>query len=210
MKLYDYQPAPSPRRVRIFAAEKNLSIPTVQIDLAKREQFESEFAAKNPGFTVPALELDDGTVISESMAICRYLEALYPDPPLFGTDARSKGLVEMWVRIIEYNGYAAVADMLRNSSEHFADRGLTGAAGGIPQVPALVERGRATLERFFDRLEDQLAQNQYIAGNSFTVADITALVVTDFARWVKQQPRDDHKHIAAWYQRIAARPSAKA
>ncbi len=209
MKLYDYQPAPSPRRVRIYLAEKDLAIPTVQVDLAKRQQFESDFANKNPSYTVPALELDDGTVIGESMAICRYLEALYPDPPLFGTDARSQGLVEMWIRIIEYNGLAAVADMLRNSSEHFADRGLTGASGGIAQIPALVERGQATLSRFFERLDQRLDGREYIVG-SFSVADITALVVIDFARWVKQQPAENLANVAAWYERVAARPSARA
>ncbi len=209
MKLYDYQPAPSPRRVRIYLAEKDLAIPTVQVDLAQRQQFESGFAKKNPSYTVPALELDDGTVISESMAICRYLEALYPDPPLFGTDARSQGLVEMWIRIIEYNGLAAVADMLRNSSQHFADRGLTGAPGGIAQIPALVERGQATLARFFERLDQRLEGREFIAG-SFSVADITALVVVDFARWVKQKPAESLDNLAAWHERVAARPSATA
>ena len=209
MKLYDYQPAPSPRRVRIYLAEKDLAIPTEQVDLAKREQFESDFAKKNPGFTVPALELDDGTVISESMAICRYLEALYPDPPLLGTDARSQAIVEMWIRIVEFNGFAAVADMLRNSSEHFADRALTGAAGGIAQIPALVERGQATLSRCFERLDRRLEGREYIAG-AFSVADITALVVVDFARWVKQEPAPHLANLAAWHERVAARPSARA
>lgn len=209
MKLYDYQPAPSPRRVRIYLAEKDLAIPTVQVDLAQRQQFESGFAKKNPSYTVPALELDDGTVISESMAICRYLEALYPDPPLFGTDARSQGLVEMWIRIIEYNGLAAVADMLRNSSQHFADRGLTGTSGGVAQIPALVERGQATLARFFERLDQRLEGREFIAG-SFSVADITALVVVDFARWVKQKPAESLENLAAWHERVAARPSATA
>ncbi len=210
MQFFDYQPAPSPRRVRIFMAEKDLAIPTVQVDLAQGEQFSEEYAARNPSCTVPALELDDGTVLSEAMAICRYLEALYPDPPLFGTDAKSQGLVEMWVRIIEYNGFAAVADILRNRSEHFADRALTGAAGGIPQIPALIERGRATLERFYRRLDDQLAGKQFVTGSVYTVADISAMVVVDFAGWVKQKPGAEHGNISAWYERVAARPSAKA
>jgi glutathione S-transferase len=210
MRLYDYKPAPSPRRVRIFLAEKGIEVPTTQVDLAAGAQFEAEFSRINPLHTVPALELDDGTMICESMAICRHFEALQPDPPLFGGTAREQGLVEMWIRTIEYHGLMAVADILRNTSRHFADRGLTGAATGIPQIPALAERGRASLTRFFPLLESQLGQQAFLAGESYTVADITALVTVDFARWVKIEPPAECARLAAWYQRVSARPSSEA
>lgn len=210
MKLYDSPGAPSPRRVRVFLAEKNMSVPCVPVDLRARGQFAREFRAINPGCTVPVLELDDGTYLCESMAICRYIEALQPDPPLFGRDPKEQGLVEMWNRRVELEGYLPAADVLRNTLPAFEDRALPGVPGGVPQVPALAERGRATLVRLYRKLEGQLAENAFIAGGRFSVADITALVTVDFAARGGARVPDDALHLHRWYEAVSGRPSASA
>jgi glutathione S-transferase len=128
MKLYDFAPAPNPRRVRIFLAEKGIEVPTEQVDLRARAQHEPAFVARNPSATVPVLELDDGTCISESVAICRYFEALQPEPPLMGEGAREQALVEMWQRRMEIDGMMAAGEAFRNATPGFKDRALAGTA----------------------------------------------------------------------------------
>jgi len=209
MKLYDYAPAPSPRRVRIFLAEKGLEVETVQVDLARGEEREAPFRAINPRCVVPVLELDDGTCIGEAAVICRYLEALYPNPSLHGHDAKSRALIEMWNRAMEEDGFRAVAEAVRNSSPAFKDRALTGMVD-YPQLPELAERGRQRTRQFFDDLDARLGEVPYVAGGSYSVADITAFVCVDFARWAKLKPEPSHRHLQRWYDQLAARPSAQA
>jgi glutathione S-transferase len=208
MRLYDYQHAPSPRRVRMYLAEKALEVPTVQVDLRRGGQFDESFQRVSSGMVVPVLELDDGTCIAESMAICRYFEALHPEPPLFGRDARESALVEMWSRRAEFEGYIAVAEVLRNTHPRFAGRGLPGVVSGVEQIAALVDRGKASWRRFIGRVDAQLAGRAYLVGDAFTVADITAFVAVDFAR-VAELPCDG-EHLQRWHAAIAARPSARA
>ncbi|HJP38476.1 MAG TPA: glutathione S-transferase family protein [Gammaproteobacteria bacterium] len=209
MRLFDFERAPNPRRVRIFIAEKNLDIPRVAIDLFAMEQLAPEFLAINPGGTVPVLETDDGIYISESIAICRYLESLYPEPALFGTEARSAALVLMWNNICENEGYPAVAEILRNLSPGFHQRAFPGPTD-FAQIPALVERGRCRAEQFFARIEAQLSSSEFLAGESFSVADITLLALVDFSTWVDLDAAAGRPALDAWHQNISARPSTNA
>lgn len=209
MKFYDCQPAPSPRRVRIYLAEKGIELPVVQVDLGSGEHLGADFRAVNPDCTVPALELDDGTVLTESFAICQYLESLHPEPPLMGRDARERALVTMWNSKIEAEGLAAMAESFRNRSKGFVGRALTGPEG-FEQIPALVPRGRRRAELFLDKLDRQLEGRAYVVGDSFTVADITALVSVEFAGWIKLQIPEKAVNLQRWYEAVSARPSVAA
>lgn len=209
MKLYDFELAPNPRRVRMFLAEKGMTIPSVQINTREKEQFTEDFKRVNPRCIIPALELDDGTCIVESVAICRYIEEIQPDPPLFGRDAREKALVEMWNRHAEFDGMGAVAEMVRNSAPMFADRGLAGLPGGEPQIPALVERGRRTMDRFLHLLNDHLEKNAFLAGENFSIADITAFVALDFSKRVDYAIPDDCAHVERWQANIGGRAAGR-
>lgn len=211
MKLYDFSLAPNPRRVRMFLAEKSVEIPLVEVNTREKAQFAESFDRVNPLRAIPVLELDDGTCIAESVAICRYIEEMYPEPPLMGIDARDKAIVEMWNRRVELVGYAAASEAVRNALPMFEDRGLSGVSGGVPQIPALVERGKQTLGRFFGLLDQQLVDNPFVAGSAFTIADITAFVTIEFAKRVDVEiPGTGADNVLRWYGEIASRPSAAA
>jgi glutathione S-transferase len=209
MKLYDYAPAPNPRRVRIFLAEKGIALPTVQVDLRANAQFTPAFRAVNPDCTVPVLELDDGTRIADVMAICVYFETLQSDPPLMGVGAQDRANVIAWQRRVERDGFFAVAEAFRNSTPAFKGRALPGA-DDYEQIPALVERGRARVAKFFRMLDSCLADREFVAGKQYSIADITALVAVDFAGWIKLRIPEECGHLRRWYGAVSARPSAKA
>ncbi|MBL8666404.1 MAG: glutathione S-transferase [Rhodospirillales bacterium] len=209
MKLYDFAPAPSPRRVRIFLAEKGLTIPTVQVDLRAGEQMRPEFAKINPWRTVPALELDDGTVISEASACCRYIEEIHPEPALLGRTPKEKAVIAMWDHHCEVEGFLAGAEALRNEVKGMSGRALPGPVG-YEQIPALAERGRARVRHFLTELDERLAAVPYVAGEAFSIADITAFVVVEFAGWVKLAPAEEAVALRRWLDGMRARPSAKA
>jgi len=209
MKFYDCKTAPSPRRVRIFLAEKGITPPTEQVDLRGGEHLSPAYRAINPWCVVPWLVLDDGTGIGETMAICRYFEEIHPEPPLMGIDARDKALVTMWDRRVEFDGFLAVAEVLRNTAKGMKGRALAGP-DNYDQIPALAERGRARLKRFYDILDRQLAGNTFVAGPRFSVADITALCAVDFAGWIGESPPEEHANLWRWHAAVAARPSAGA
>ena len=209
MKLYDFTPAPNPRRVRIFLAEKGIEVPMVQVNIREMEQFGEDFRKVNPFSVVPVLELDDGTCIGESGAICRYFEETQPEPPLMGIDAKDKAIVEMWNRRAELMGIGAMGDVARNALAMFEDRALPGTRG-VPQIPALVERGRKAVERFFRHLDAQLADNAFLAGPRFTIADITAWIATFLRGRVEIALPDDCVNLKRWFEAIEARPSIKA
>lgn len=209
MKFYDCQTAPSPRRVRVFIAEKGLDIPTVQVDLRNGEHLTEAFRRLNPWCTVPVLELDDGTAVSEAVAVCRYLEDAHPEPPLMGVDARDRALVAMWEHRFEIDGFLAVTEAFRNQARGLAGRALTGPES-VPQIPELVQRGRARVERFFRDLDARLADHPFVAGERYTIADITAQVAVDFAGWIKMSLPAELRHAAEWYERVSKRPSAAA
>lgn len=209
MKLYDFAKAPSPRRVRIFLAEKGVQVPMQQIDLRAGEQFSDDYCAINPQCEVPFLVLDDGTGIGEVNAICRYFEASHPEPALFGRGAKEQALVAMWDHRVEKEGLSSIRDVLRNSLPAFEGRALPGRAK-VPQIADLAERGRSCLLQFFEDMDGRLADCAYLAGDSFSIADITGQVCVDFAGWVKIGIPEEHKQLSRWYQSVSARPSAKA
>lgn len=209
MRLYDSEYAPSPRRVRMFAAEKSIDLEIVQVDLANGEQMSDEFQRLNPLCTVPVLELDDGTCISEVFAICDYLEQKELEPRLFGRDAISRAEVLMWNARIEQNGFAAVTELFRNSAKGLKSRALTGPTD-FDQIPELAERGRQRARLFFQLLDSHMDRRTFIAGEELSIADISALVVVDFARRAKLDLLEGAPNLERWYIEIAARDSAKA
>jgi glutathione S-transferase len=203
MKFYDGGRAPNPRRVRIFLAEKGISVPTEQVDLGALQHKSAAYAAINPMQRVPALVLDDGTVIAESIAICRYFEELQPEPPLFGRDAKEKAVVEMWERRAEFHLLQLVSNVFRHS--HPAMKEME-----IPQVPEFGEANRPKAIEFLNFLDTELAERPFVAGDRYTVADITAMVAVDFMKPVKLAVPDNLAHVKRWHAEVSARPSAKA
>ena len=209
MKLYSYPAAPNPRRLHIFMAEKGLDIPFEPVDLMKGGQFDPAFVALNPMSTVPVLVTDDGTVLTQVVAICDYLEAVHPEPALLGRSAVEKGEIREWCTRIFTEGLMSVAEAFRNSNPNFANRSLPGPLA-LPQEPVLVERGLKRLELFWKTLDARLAGRDYVVGNSYTMADIDALCTCDFARWIRKSIPEDCGNIQRWHAVMSARPSAKA
>jgi glutathione S-transferase len=203
MKLYNSNLAPNPRRVRIFLAEKGVAIPMVDVDLARLEQKSEAFSALNPFQAIPALELDDGTVIAESLAICRYFEELQPEPPLFGVGAVERAMVEMWQRRLELYLLFPVAQAFRHS--HPAMKAME-----TPQIAQWAEVNRERALSAMARFDEALRERPFIAGERFSVADITGLVALDFTRPARIAIPDELTHLRRWREALAARPSAKA
>ena len=203
VKLFDSPHAPNPRRVRIFLAEKGLSLPKVSIDLGKLEHRSADFFAVNPLQRTPALELDCGEILTESVAICRYLEELYPEPPLFGRDPLERARVEMWQRRVELEFFAPVTHAFRHSHPHMAEMEK-------PQIAAWAEVNKPRAEKFARFLDGELAKRAFVAGDAFTIADITALVAADFCKPARIVLPDDLKHFARWRAEVSARASAAA
>ena len=206
LTLYDCATAPSPRRARILLAEKGVPHQTVQVDLRSGEQFSEAFRAVNPQCTVPALRLPDGTVLTDNAAIAAWLEAAYPQPPLLGSTPAEKAAVASWQWRAEFDGLFAVAEALRNGSPAMANRALPGPVN-YPQIPELAQRGVARISQFMVDLDAQLATHDFVAGDFFSVADVTASVGVDFARIVKVKPDERHPHLLRWRARLAERPS---
>jgi glutathione S-transferase len=203
MKLYDGGRAPNPRRVRVFLAEKGISVPIEPIDMGALQHRTAEFAAINPMQRVPVLELDDGTRIAESVAICRYFEALQPDPPLFGRGALEIAQVEMWNRQMEMDLQAAIAAAFRHL--HPAMKGVED-----PQVPAWGEANKPRVMKLLAFLDAELSGRPFIAGDSYSIADISAMIAIDFMKWAKLSVPEELGHVRRWYADVAARPSASA
>ena len=211
MKLYDSKLAPNPRRVRMFMAEKGIECETAQVDIIQGENLSDDFLAINPRGVLPTLVLDDGTVLDESVAICRYFEEVQPQPPLMGTDPVSKARIEARQRHMEFDGLMGAAEAFRNGFPGFANRGLPGNAGTVGAVPALVERGTNTVQRFYERLDEALAESEFVAGDAFSIADITALCTIDFAAGAARVPiPDDCENLKRWHAAVSARSSAAA
>lgn len=203
MKLLDGGRAPNPRRTRIFLAEKGVKVDIVPVDIARREHLEGEVAALNPMRRLPVLVLDDGTPISESIAICRYFEALQPDPPLFGRGALGIAMVEMWNRRIEMNLSGVVAAAFRHSHPSMAEL-------EVPQVPQWAEANRNKIVPMLQLLDRELADRRHIAGDGYSVADISALCAVDFLRVLKIDVPEELGNLRRWHEEVASRPSAKA
>ena len=203
MKLYTYDPAPNPRRLALFMAWKGIDVETQQVDLMTAEQLGDDYRAINPECTVPTLVLDDGTVLTEVIGMCTYLEALYPDKPLMGITPLEKAQVISWIHRLFAGLMMPIAGILRNRSEAFRDRALPGALN-LPQIPELVDRGILQLGHMLPKIDTHLADNTWLAGDNFTFADIELLVGVDFLAWVKQSVPEDCVHLKAWYERASA------
>lgn len=209
MLLYDQPNAPNPRRVRIFFEEKGLTYNRIELNIVQSENLSMDFLEINPRGRLPTLVLDDGTVLDESVAICRYVEELHPDPPLMGTDALSKARIEARQRHIEFDGLLPASEVFRNAYPRFSTRGVGGNVGAITAIPELVDRGKKLISVFFDRLEEELCDSRYVAGPLYSIADITALCTVDFATTSARIPFPKHcPAIRRWYQEVSARPSA--
>ena len=198
MKLHE-SPSPNARRVSIFMAEKGIECERVSVDIRAGENIQSEYLSKNPAGRVPVLELDDGSYISESIAICRYLEAIEPEPNLFGLDAIEIANVEMWQRRVELNLFLEIAGAFRNITGFFKDR-----------ETCVEEWGKVCADKApkaLTMLDDQLSDTQYLAGDRFTVADITLAITLDFAEMVKVAPLPTLDHITRWRANVTARTS---
>ena len=204
MKLYTYPPAPSPQRVQLFMQEKGIELPAETIDMMKQEQLGDDFKAINPRSILPTLLLDDGTVLSEVIAICRYLEASFPETPLLGTSAKQQALISEWDHRIEMECLAAVADALRNKGDGFKHRALPGALD-IEQIPDLIPRGILRVNAFFEILDKQLSQNTFVAGEHFSMADITAFVCVNFSGWIKVAVPETLDHLTLWHNAMSKR-----
>ena len=203
---YDCATAPSPRRARIFLAEKGLPYKTVNIDLRAAEQMSEAYRQINPQCTVPALRTEEGTLLTDNAAIAAYLEARYPEPPLMGRTPREKAEIASWQWRVEFEGLMAVAEAFRNSNPAMVNRALPGPMG-YPQIPELGQRGLARVQQFFLTLNEQLAGRDFIAAGQFSVADITAVVTVDFARVIRLKPEADLTHLLRWRAAMGARPA---
>lgn len=203
MILYDYPGGPNPRRVRIYLAEKGLTVPMETVDIMTRRNRQPDFLEKNPTGGIPILELDDGTCIAESVAICRYFEELHPSPPLFGTGAKQRAIIEMWLRRVELNLMVPIGMVWVHGHP------LT--AKLIRQIPEAAVQNRVRTDMGYRLLNDQLAENEFIAGDSYSVVDAVALATYDFGAGLVGVPPDDGlTHLARWHAAVSARPSAAA
>ncbi|MEP7293526.1 MAG: glutathione S-transferase family protein [Chloroflexota bacterium] len=204
MKLYQFDYSPNSRRVRIYLAEKGISVPCVDVDISRGQSHSPEYVKINPMGEVPALEMDDGSVIAESLAICRYFEALQPEPNLFGVTPNEIAVIEMWQRRIELKWFAPMTQYWLHSAPMYAQR--------LRQIPELVEQNRAAINQFVAWLDGEMANREYIAGDRYSIADILALVTMDHGNWaaVGCGVSPELKHLARWHQTVSSRPSAQA
>ncbi len=203
MKLYDYSGAPNPRRVKIFAAEKGIDLELVHCDLTKREHKAPDFLRKNPSGKIPVLELDDGRCIPESVAICRYLEVIEPEPNLFGRDAFEQGHIEARNRQMEF-------EFWREISISWINGPIVAAMGLIEPIPEAKAQSDERTHQYFDRLDKEFADHEFVAGERFTIADITLLTGVDFAAsLVGLKPAEGLDNLARWYKQVSSRPSCQ-
>lgn len=208
MKLYNWQFAPNCRRVRMFVLEKGLDLPAIEEVIGSGLRLRPEYLQTWPHAMVPMLELDDGTRIGEAMAICRYFEDEFPQPNLMGRDGREKGVIEMWERRAYDDCMIGTAEVFRNSHPDFVDRGIPGTTAPVPQIPALIERGKGRVARYYRKMQEQLRDHRFVAGDRFSVADITTLCAMDFARACDMPIPSDCPDVARWHADVSARPSA--
>jgi glutathione S-transferase len=203
MKLYDGGRAPNPRRVRIYLAEKGIDVPKEPVDLGALQHKSAAFTALNPVQRLPVLVLDDGTAISESIAICRYFEVLHPEPPLFGRGAMEIARIEMWNRRLELHLLFSVSHVFRHT--HPAMKELE-----VPQVPAWAEANKPRIAAFLDILDRELERHPFVAGDRYSVADITGLVAIDLMKPAKLALPDELGNVRRWHKDVSSRPSASA
>lgn len=203
MKVYTYPPAPNPQRLALFMQYKGIELDTEEVDMAAQAQLSDAYRQLNPDATVPCLQLDDGTVLSQVIGMCVYLEEMYPDKPLLGTTPLEKAQVFSWVHKLGNTLFGGVASVFRNRSKGFVDRGLPGPVN-LPQIPELVDRGMRQIEAALPMLDDHLAHNRWMAGDNFTFADIDLYVAINFMGWIKQEIPAECPHLLAWLDKARA------
>lgn len=206
MKLYEWDFAPNCRRLRMFLIEKGIELPKEEC-ITPNISLKKPYLDHYPHAMVPMLELDDGTQLGETLAIWTYFEALHPEPPLMGTTPVEKAVISAWERRAYDEGMVGHAEIFRNSHPNFVDRGLPGHTEAVPQIPDLVERGKLRVERFHRKFNDQLADKKYIAGDRFSVADITTVAVCDFGHAMEMKIPDFAPHVQRWYDAMQERES---
>ena len=208
MKIYELQSAPNPLKVSMFLIEKQLEVKKIQIDVRNRENLDATFLSLNPKYTVPCLVTSDGLVITESIAICRYFEAKKPLPFLFGKTPQQIGKIEMWQRKIDFEGYQSVMESLRNTAKRFVNRAVPDNRV-TQQISELGPRGKMLTERFIEDMEENLNNNVYVAGKSFSIADISFYILLYFADWISVKPSLKQINIRRWIKLIEKRKSAQ-
>ncbi len=207
MKLYDFGPAANGQRVRVFMAEKGLTLPSEQVNVREGAQYKEPFASMNPFNCVPFLQLDDGTVIAESVSICRYLEELNPEPSLFGRTPAERARIDMWNRRLELDGFIPILHAVRNHLPNFRGRVVPGTRNDLPQITALVERGKEMMNILLGRIEPHLAKHEFIAGATFSIADITGFFMMNMTGKLEMDIQGRFPSVHRWHQALAARPS---
>ena len=207
MKLYDFGPAANSKRVRMFISEKGIEVPVVELNVRDDAQFKEPFNSMNPFHCVPFLELDDGTVIAESISVCRYLEELHPEPSFFGRTAEERAIIDMWNRRVELDGFMPALHATRNNVPLFKGRVVPGTRTDLEQLPAMVQRGKEMLDIFLSRLDPQLAVNEFVAGSAISIADITCFFVINMANSLAMEIESKYPNISRWHNEFSARPS---
>lgn len=207
MKLYDFGPAANAQRVRVYLAEKGIEVPTVQLDVRDGAQYEEPYNTMNPFHCVPFLELDDGTVVAESMSICRYLEELHPEPCLYGRTATERAVIDMWSRRFELDGFLPMLHAVRNKVPMFAGRVVPGTRTDLPQLPEMVQRGGEMMRIFLGRIEPHMAKNAFVAGESFTVADIVGFFAVRMTGVAGIDLEADFPGVGRWFGEVSSRPA---
>ncbi|MBM2711745.1 glutathione S-transferase [Mesorhizobium caraganae] len=203
MKLFDGGRAPNPRRVRVFLAEKGIEVPLVPVDMGAMGHKQEPVSSRNPLQRLPVLELDDGSILTESVAICRYFEELQPEPALFGQGALGKAKVEMWQRRMEFNLLSCVAQAFRHIHPAMKE-------WEIPQIPEWGEANKAKAVEFLNLLDSELASREFAAGDTYSIADITGMIAIDFMKPARIKVPDECANVLRWYSAVTSRPSASA
>ncbi|CAN7518324.1 glutathione S-transferase [Mesorhizobium caraganae] len=203
MKLFDGGRAPNPRRVRVFLAEKGIEVPLVPVDMGAMGHKQEPVSSRNPLQRLPVLELDDGTILTESVAICRYFEELQPEPALFGQGALGKAKVEMWQRRMEFNLLSCVAQAFRHIHPAMKE-------WEIPQIPEWGEANKTKAVEFLNLLDTELANREFAAGDTYSIADITGMIAIDFMKPARIKVPDECSNVLRWYSAVTSRPSASA
>ena len=207
MKLYNFTPAANALRVEMFLNEKNIKLETVQVNVREDEIFKEPYNTMNPFNCVPFLELDDGTVISETISICRYLESIYPTPSLFGKNSKDEAIIDMWNRRVELDGFLPLLHSVRNKTSFFAGKVVPGTRNKIKQSPELVIRGIEMFKILLNRIEPHLEQNQFISGERFSIADITGHFMLHLSNILKIDLKKEYVNVFRWQMELEKRTS---
>lgn len=209
MKLYNFAPAANAQRIEMFLIEKNINIDTHQINVREDELFKEPYNSMNPFNCIPFLEIEDGTIISETVSICRYLEDIHPTPSLFGKNIKDKAIIDMWNRRIEFDGFLPLIHSLRNKGSFFKGKVIPGTRNDIEQLPELVQRGIEIFTVLLDRINPHLSNNQFIAGNDFSIADITGHFMMNISKILKIEIKDNYPNVYRWQLSLESRDSVK-